>query len=210
MNAPQKQVIPLFPTPIMIVPKVLAPDLLNRLVDRIRGEHRDLNAHSRQLSHTKMVSAAVDPLYAEAAGSMRAAVTEFGGLLFGEALSWKIKEIWVNLLETGGNQAIHNHANSFVSGIVYLTSFHPGSGTVFHKQLGGSDFSFVNNNARTKMGPFNASRWQAPAMSPGDLLLFPSYMLHEVPQNQGAQRITMAFNALPEKLDSHGYTVSFA
>ncbi|MGF1502350.1 MAG: TIGR02466 family protein [Paracoccaceae bacterium] len=210
MNARKAQVIGLFPTPLMHVPQVVGGPLLEKIVGRIRSEHRETNTKSAQLSHTAMVTATEDPLYAQAGERIQPHVTEFGGLLFGEALNWQIKEIWVNVLETGGAQSVHNHANSFVSGIVYLTGHHPGSGTVFFKGMGGTEYSFVNQNKNTNMGPYSASRWQAPPMSPGDMVLFPSFMLHEVPKNQGEQRITMAFNALPDRLDSWGYQVRFS
>ena len=35
---------------------------------------------------------------------------------FAELASWSVKEMWVNVLDTGGHQAMHNHANSFISG----------------------------------------------------------------------------------------------
>lgn len=44
----------------------------------------------------------------------------------------------------------------------------------------------------------------------GDLILFASYLLHAVPRNEGPQRISIAFNAIPERLDSWGYTIQFA
>jgi len=40
-------------------------------------------------------------------------------------------------------------------------------------------------------------------------VLFPSYLMHAVPQNQGQRRITMSFNAIPSGLDSWGYAVKF-
>jgi len=43
----------------------------------------------------------------------------------------------VNVLDPGGRQAMHNHANSFISGVVYLTPTHPEARTVFMKALGG-------------------------------------------------------------------------
>jgi hypothetical protein len=48
-----------------------------------------------------------------------------------------------------------------------------------------------------------------PEPDPGDLILFPSYLLHEVPVNQGSERVTLAFNAIPHRLDAWGYSVSF-
>lgn len=205
----RNRVMGLFPTPLMHAQTVIGGALLQEVQARIEAEHRERNTHTGLLSHTAMVSASEDALFARVAAEARPAVLEFGELLFGERLDWAIKEIWVNVLETGGHQALHNHANSFISGVIYLTEHHPRTGTVFHKQLGGSDYSFVNQNRGVKNGPFNASKWQSPPMKPGDMVLFPSYLLHEVPKNEGGRRITMAFNALPDRLDSWGYTVRF-
>jgi hypothetical protein len=47
-------------------------------------------------------------------------------------------------------------------------------------------------------------------LAPGDLVLFPSYLLHAVPPNQGERRITLSFNAIPGALDSWGYGIKFS
>ena len=47
-------------------------------------------------------------------------------------------------------------------------------------------------------------------MTPGDLVLFPSYLLHEVPLNHGDLRITLAFNAIPSRLDAWGYAIGLS
>jgi hypothetical protein len=48
-----------------------------------------------------------------------------------------------------------------------------------------------------------------PKAEPGDVVLYPSYLLHEVPPNQGERRMTLALNAIPDRLDSWGYRISF-
>ncbi|MBI2733849.1 MAG: hypothetical protein HYX44_11275, partial [Aquabacterium sp.] len=50
----------------------------------------------------------------------------------------------------------------------------------------------------------------SPAPQPGDLVLFPSYLMHAVPPNEGERRITLALNAIPVRLDSWGYAVQFS
>jgi uncharacterized protein (TIGR02466 family) len=169
---------------------------------------RDNNS-SAKLSHTAMLRPADSPLFVEAAGLITPKLADFGLLLFGERLGWSIKEMWVNVLDTGGHQAMHNHANSFVSGVVYLTPTHPAAQTVFMKSPGGTDFAFRNDHAGTTPGAFNADKWVSPEPQPGDLVLFPSYLMHAVPPNPGARRISMAFNAIPTRLDSWGYAVTF-
>jgi len=150
------------------------------------------------------------PLLAQLAELVAPKLADFGVHLLGERLPWIVKEMWVNVLETGGRQAMHNHANSFVSCVVYLTPTHAGSQTVFMKSPGGTDFLFKNDHARTTQGPFNADKWVSPAPEPGDMVLFPSYVMHAVPPNQGKRRITLAINALPTQLDSWGYVVKLS
>ena len=77
----------------------------------------------------------------------------------------------------GGQQKLHNHANSFISGVIYLTESHPAAQTVFAKSPGGSDFVFRNVNGNSALGPYNADKWVGPETAPGDLVLFPSYLL---------------------------------
>lgn len=199
----------LFPVPLLRARKLLAPDLASALARQIRDAHTTRNVRSDLLAHTEVVSPGANDLYRRLAQAAGPKVVEFGALLFGEPLRWAIKEMWTNVLDTGGSQAMHAHANSFVSGIVYLTASHPSANTVFLRNSGSGEFTFRHNTKTAKVGPFNAGKWVAQDLEAGDMLLFPSYLLHEVPRNQGGQRITLAFNAIPERLDSHGYTVSF-
>jgi uncharacterized protein (TIGR02466 family) len=150
------------------------------------------------------------PLLGLAAQAITPKLVDFGALLFGERIGWSIKEMWVNVLETGGRQAMHNHANSFISGVVYLTPTHPDSRTAFMKAPGGTDFSFRNDHPGMTPSAYSADKWISPQPEPGDLVLFPSYLMHAVPPNPGERRISMAFNAIPTRLDSWGYTVSFS
>lgn len=204
------QIARLFPTPVMRVEKLLHDDLINRLISEFTSARKIENDKSEQLSHTQIMSPEARSSFTEASDLIRPKLVEFGALLFGEDLEWKIKEIWVNVLETGGRQAIHTHANSFVSGVLYLTNPHPSANIVFHKSLGGSDFIFANQNKNVKYGPFNGSKWAMPTISAGDLVLFPSSLLHEVPVNRGERRISVAFNAIPTRLDSFGYAINFS
>lgn len=210
MAVPAPDIFGLFPTPLMRVPQALGPELVRQLAAHFSRQAAQPNNSSDQLSHTAMLQPGDSPLLGEVAARLAQPMAAFGQLLFGQALGWSVKEMWVNVLETGGRQAMHNHANSFASGVVYLTPTHPGSRTVFMKSPGGTDFAFRNDHAGVVTGPYNADKWISPQPEPGDLILFPSYLLHAVPPNAGAQRITLAFNAIPTRLDSWGYTVGFS
>ena len=203
------EVFDLFPTPLMRLPKALPSDLVQGLVAHFSTLADRDNSSSPNLSHTAMLKPHDSPLLVAAAQAVTPALAEFGALLFGERLGWSIKEMWVNLLDVGGRQAMHNHANSFISGVIYLTPTHPEARTVFMKSPGGVDFAFKNDHAGVETGPYNADKWLGPQPEPGDLVLFPSYLMHAVPPNPGPRRITMALNAIPTHVDSWGYRVTF-
>jgi hypothetical protein len=204
------ELIPIFPTPFMRVAGALDAALVAGLVDHFATQAVQPNNASEQLSHTRMLRPGDSPLLVRAAERITPLLAEFGVALFGEPIGWSLKEMWVNLLATGGKQAMHNHANSFISGVVYLTPTHPESRTVFMKSPGGHDFSFKNDHAGMTPNAYCADKWVSPQPEPGDLVLFPSWLMHAVPPNPGPLRITMAFNAIPTRLDSWGYAISFS
>ena len=204
------EVISLFPTPFLRAPAALPAGLVAALAAHFSQMALQENNASTQLSHTRMLRPSESPLLVDAAALITPKLREFGALMFGEQMGWALKEMWVNVLDTGGRQAMHNHANSFISGVVYLTATHEASRTVFMKSPGGHDFSFKNDHAGVVTGPFNAEKWISPAPGLGDLVLFPSYLMHAVPPNLGERRITLSFNAIPERLDSWGYQIGFS
>jgi hypothetical protein len=203
------EVFALFPVPFLRAPATLPAPLVAGLIAHFTALAKRDNSSSTNLAHTEMLRPEDSPLLAQAAELVLPKLADFGVHLLGERLPWLLKEMWVNVLDAGGRQAMHNHANSFVSGVVYLTPTHPGSQTVFMKSPGGTDFLFRNDHAGMTPGQFNADKWVSPAPQPGDLVLFPSYLMHAVPPNQGPRRITLSFNSIPARLDSWGYVIRF-
>lgn len=203
------EIFGLFPTPFMRAPQVLGRALVDGLVAHFSALATRDNNSSANLTHTSMLQPGDSPLLVQAATLITPKLVDFGAQLFGERLGWSLKEMWVNVLDHGGHQAMHNHANSFISGVVYLTPTHPDSTTVFMRAPGGSDFMFRNDHKGMTPTEYNADKWISPAPAPGDVVLFPSYLMHAVPPNQGERRITLAFNAIPTRLDSWGYVVRF-
>jgi uncharacterized protein (TIGR02466 family) len=204
------EVFGLFPTPLMHAPACLDAPLVAALLARLQGADRSINSRSGQLSHSRILSPASDALLARASTLVTPHLAAFGALLFGETLDWSIKEIWANFLQPGGQQAMHNHANCFISGVLYLTEVDESASTVFTKGPGGRDYVFGNSGKQVTLNAFNADKWIAPEIAPGDMVLFPSYLLHEVPPNRGGLRITLAFNAIPPRFESWGYGISFS
>jgi uncharacterized protein (TIGR02466 family) len=203
------EVVGLFPVPFLRAPATLPRRLVNALVESFSALAVQENSSSQHLSHTATLRPIDNPLLVEAAAFIAPKLADFGMLMLGERMGWTLKEMWVNVLDTGGRQAMHNHANSFISGVLYLTPTHASACTVFMKSPGGTDFAFRNDHAGVTPGPFNADKWVSPEPEPGDLVLFPSYLMHAVPPNAGGRRITLAVNAIPSRIESWGYTLTF-
>jgi len=115
------EIFGLFPTPFMRAPGTLPPPLVAGLIDQFTALATRNNNASTNLSHTEMLRPSDSPLLAGVVPLIAPKLADFGVHLFGERIGWLLKEMWVNVLDTGGRQAMHNHANSFVSGVAYLT-----------------------------------------------------------------------------------------
>ena len=203
------EVLRLFPTPFMRAKQTLESHLVADLVTHAVERATRNNVSSKSLAHTELLKPTDDSLLGEVATKVTPKLVDFGVYLFGERLPWSIKEMWFNVLDNRGRQAMHNHANSFASGVIYLTPTHPSAQTVFIRSPGGADFVFKNDNPEMTPNEFCADRWVSPPPDPGDMVVFPSYLMHAVPPNQGQRRITLSFNAIPSALKSWDYTIRF-
>lgn len=203
------EILGIFPTPVMIARGAVPADLAAKLVAQHDAADHPANVRTTKLTHTPMANPRSHENYMAVLSHVGPKIAAYGETLMGERLNWGVKEIWINRMETGGAQKMHNHANSFISGVVYLTEHHPSAATAFYRQVGMPGFHLANENERCKISAFNSPIFRMPPVAPGDMVLFPSYLMHEVPPNQGAPRYTAAFNALPERIDSWGYTIQF-
>ncbi|MAP94559.1 MAG: hypothetical protein CMK07_06360 [Ponticaulis sp.] len=207
----QKAVIhSLFAIPLMSIPGFANASMIDQLLESFSKSRFQSNSHHAALSHSSMLGADELSELSRLIPGLDDHLRVFGEQLFGERLLWQIKEAWFNRLEHGGVQHDHIHANSFVSGVLYLSDSDQSANPVFHRPSGGAEFVFSNFHAESMVTPYNAARWQLPKISAGDLILFPSYLRHGVPMNNGSSRLSLAFNAIPNRLNSWGYEIQFS
>lgn len=193
----------------MIARGAVSRALVEAMIAQFEAGETGPHVRTERLSHMPMESPRAHENYVAALGDILPRLRAYGRALMGESLSRAVKEIRINRMEHDGVQKMHNHANSFVSGVICLTETDRSAATVFHRQIGQSTFHMQNENARCEISPFNSPNFRMPSAAPGDMALFPSYLVHEVPPNRGAPRMTAPFNALPERLDSWGYNLQF-
>lgn len=105
---------------------------------------------------------------------------------------------WFHVTRKGGFQSAHNHPNASWSAIYCVDpgdSSAPESGAVrFHDPRTGSDM-YRDPSIEHMQPPYRMGSWQL-VHKPGQMLIFPSYLLHEVfPYTGERPRIVVALNA---------------
>ena len=102
-----------------------------------------------------------------------------------------IINIWININDTNNRNRPHDHPNSSVSGVFYLTQNN--SEIVFHRNRDLAEYhlEWLESNRSTNLS--NTTVSYSPKR--GQYLIFPSWLMHSVRPNISIEkRISIAFN----------------
>lgn len=115
---------------------------------------------------------------------------------------------WATKLGHGGYALLHNHTNSYYSGILYLDDYYEGGSLKFVNTFTTSHFSLNNPEERNIL---NSASWE---ISPkkNKLIMFPSYLFHSVKRNETTtDRYSIAFNWHPDgRIGSHDSEINLS
>ena len=111
-----------------------------------------------------------------------------------------ITESWLNKIEPQGFRGMHNHKNSYLSGILYISCL-PNDNiqlTEAHRM-----YDMALELPKKKMTP-SAAKVAAVPIKEGDFVVFPSQTLHQVGVNEtkDKQRVSLSFDTWPTYLPS--------
>ncbi|PAX09451.1 TIGR02466 family protein [Sphingomonas lenta] len=133
-----------------------------------------------------------DPAFAELKRRLDRHVAAFAqACAFELGAKLKLDSLWVNLLRPGGHHSAHIHPHSVVSGTLYL-ALPPGAGAIRFEdpRLGLMMAAPTRDPAVEEMRSFHTV-----APEPGDVLLWESWLRHEVlPHTGKGERISVSFN----------------
>lgn len=105
-------------------------------------------------------------------------------------LKLSISQSWLNINPPGAYHHQHTHPNSVISGVFYFETTGADDCIKFEKNY--SPWLIETN----KQNPFNIENLHV-MVKPGQLLLFPSSLIHSVPKNVSTQdRISLSFNTM--------------
>jgi uncharacterized protein (TIGR02466 family) len=103
----------------------------------------------------------------------------------------RLTQSWLNYTKAGQYHHKHAHPNSFVSGVLYLKAARERDKIHFYKEIY-QQIKLPTNNYNL----YNSESWWF-EVSTGDLLLFPSSLIHMVEPVQGDDRVSLSFNTFP-------------
>lgn len=197
-------ILNIFPTPVGFIPNIITQEECNDLINIVVNcDKLSSNHNSNKLIHTaagdSIKGPQIDNLFKKLAPHIR----HFGHQLLGDnSLDWHIVGLWGNIMSPGGWQFKHNHGNSVISGVIYLQMPEGAGATRFWKQDRGDTYflaHWINNCDTTN---YNCAHVDLNNVKATDVVLFPSYLNHSVEESGvGGDRISIAFNAVPNKIN---------
>jgi uncharacterized protein (TIGR02466 family) len=111
---------------------------------------------------------------------------------FKDSVKFTIGRTWINLNQNSNIVRPHLHANSLLSGVLYLKCNNSGPLVFIHPVM--AQQYVINSELVDKFNGFNSSVMTVdPAV--GKLIIFPSWLVHYVEKNlDDSDRISLAFN----------------
>jgi uncharacterized protein (TIGR02466 family) len=119
-----------------------------------------------------------------------------------------ITDCWLNICQSNGDQFMHSHGNSFVSGTYYV-NFNPD----VHGKL---KFQNQSMMPETNLSPFielnakkNTKYNSGGAVmnhTEGDVLFWQSHLVHGYTDNMADNRISISFNIMPKYFYNNSYS----
>jgi len=202
------EIISLFPTPVLRVRvQEYFKDEIWKL-KQLEMEHVYATNNKRDLNHFKSVeSYCLDLLGMEKLKAyIEKEVKDFyvhGLAIDGDII---ITQSWVNKNINGGGTHAHYHHNSVISGVYYMDV--PDNSTLIKFYKANVDRSTVYRlepeiNSNLLEGNPHAQTVATIPVANSEILLFPSYLPHSVPDMATSKdRWTLAFNTVPKVLGS--------
>ena len=199
----KSKLIPLFPTPATVTnigrsftkPELrFIADLPMRTPGDIKGRKKSVNHRSKDyylfdnfvevLKDIKTFCEHHLKLYLE---EIEGADTNLAGI--------RITESWLNKTKPQEYHHLHHHTNSYLSGVFYIKCL-PKDGIIFTNRMDGS---FNNIKFPIKKNTFWSSGDAFVDVVEGDLIIFPSWVPHQVDVNKtiDKERISLSFNTFP-------------
>jgi hypothetical protein len=188
--------IPLFPVPLGVfkIEESLEEDFHELLTSAIFPPNQE-GGHSRSTSVGKTDNKILNDFPVIKSIVMKYFIEYVTEIFEFEDVEFKMTTSWLTETKKGSGSFIHNHKNSYFSGVLYFT-----------EDLSQSPIRFVNplRDLQSILIPaknynlFNSNTWDF-EVNKGTLIFFPSYLQHGIiVSTSDIVRYSLAFNFFPE------------
>lgn len=177
----------LFPVPIGF--DNLSKSLTQKQVDFISKQPMRSNITNRSSLNNYLLESSE---LADVKQELNRAINNYFQMVFApkDDVSLYITQSWSNVTHPGECHHAHTHPNSFISGVLYVSTDATDNIMFVRPMVNGIS---VNVDA-VEWNIFNSITWQYPVKS-GGIVLFPSSLGHEVPTTVSkTSRVSLAFN----------------
>ena len=206
------EVVNILPTPVAIIPCPFhskAKDTILAEIEEQEVNKLSYNANSKQLKHVGHYSILHDD---ERHGRFRNWCEQQAEYYAKEVKGDYIQETvqvtdsWYNISDKGGYQHPHQHANSYLS-CIYYVNFDPKEDHVNTHFMKDENMHFPSMPSlhilRGKYTDYNQDNQVV--VNEGELIIFPSQIIHGYGNNKGDNRITLSMNMMPTIVTNGDY-----
>jgi uncharacterized protein (TIGR02466 family) len=190
----KKQIVPLFPTYLW---KIEFPDELTQSINRsilplIERKLKNAPITPEKILQTEQ-NLHLEPEFEELAKYIYLYANSALQYLNFEFESIQITGCWANISGMGNTHRRHSHPNNFLSGVYYVEAPPGNNNIMFHDPRTQTD----TIKPPVKKMTFENTDHMIAEVIPGTMLLFPAWLHHSVPTNQGGnRRVSVAFNLM--------------
>lgn len=193
----ETKILDLFPIPVAVIP--IDPKFI-ALKGTLKSELSEDKRHgTHYISDNSYVLN--NPVYAELKEYITTKITNFMTQVLSIDGTARITQSWVNCNAPGQHTHLHPHPNSIVSGVLYFELPENSGDIIFHK-VGQDNGALRTYSIRPKLKKVETKYSESHRrlkLKDGDMILFPSYLLHSVPENiSNYNRWNIAFNSITE------------
>ena len=206
------EVVNILPTPVAIIPCPFHSKVKETVLEEIKEQEVNqlsYNINSRELKHVGHYSVLHnDEKYGRFRNWCEQQAEYYAKEIKGDYIqeTVQVTDSWYNISNKGGTQHPHQHANSYLS-CIYYVNFDAKKDHV-NTHFSKSENSYPNmvpslNILRAKYTQYNEDNQIV--VNEGELIIFPSQIIHGYSNNEGDNRITLSMNIMPTIVTNGDY-----
>jgi len=194
------EIINLFPIPLL---RSSLPISFSKLTPFFDSQEIEISLHSKEYGErSKNTYLFSLPELKELSEYILSLVSLFGKeVLNYNYNTYKFTQSWISLKHPNQSHINHIHPNSLISGVLYYGEFTKDTPSInFNKTVISFNTPVLAPKLNTNKNTIYSSPSYSLSVSPGTLILFPSFLNHSVPKNNTSTvRKSLAFNVIPQE-----------